>query len=164
MRRAAGGIQESDPSRYASEIRVVVFDFNGVCTPSHGEFLAESGSSLGPLRSGLAGVIGQIRKLKLVTVLLSNEFDREWLSTIEGIPAFDHVLVGTDNGICKPDRRAFQRVALVTGHRPEACLVIEDDETNLASAESIGCRGVLFDVGDAAGSWTRVLAACSLPS
>lgn len=145
----------------SQEIRVVVFDFNGVCTPSHREFLSDSSGAIPQLRPGLATTMVEIRDRDLVTVLLSNEFDSDWLSTIDGFPEFDHVLLGTDNGICKPDRRAFQRVALITGHRAEECLVIDDDEANLASAESIGCRVVLFDTYAPASSWTRVLAACS---
>ncbi|MGH1494031.1 MAG: HAD family hydrolase [Acidimicrobiales bacterium] len=141
-------------------VRVVVFDFDGVCTPSHHEFITDASGALAPLRPGLAGVVNEIKARGLVTVLLSNEFDRSWVSTIEDFPAFDHVLLGTDNGICKPDRRAFQRVGLVTGHRAEECLVIDDDETNLSSAVSIGCRGVLFDDENPAGSWERVLTAC----
>ncbi len=145
---------------HVPEIKVVVFDFNGVCTPSHHEFMSDDAGPIALLRPGLAAVIDEVQRRGLMSVLSSSEFDREWLSTIEGFPVFDHVLLGTDNGICKPDRRAFQRVALVTGYSPDECLIVDDDETNLTSAQSIGYKGVLFDTADPAGSWERVLEDC----
>lgn len=141
-------------------IHVVVLDYEGVCTPSHREFMS---GPLDPLRPELIEVVSELRERGCSVVLLSNEFDRAWLSSIDGMPRFDHVLVGSDNGICKPDRRAFQRALLVSDCPAGACLVVDDDETNVMSARSIGCQGVLFDTSDAPSSWRRVLAACLQP-
>lgn len=135
----------------------MVLDYDGVCTPSFRELVAEAGSVLAPLRSELSGVIDELRARGSQVALLSNEFDREWCADIEGFPAFDHIFVGSDNRIFKPDRRAFQRVLHVAKVQPAHCLVVDDNEDNCRVARSIGCAVVHFDPTDAAASWEAVL-------
>jgi len=141
---------------------VVVFDFDGVCTPSPGEFIA-SRNELATLRPTLAPVIAQLRDRGSQIALLSNEFDRAWMSDIEEFPEFDHVFVGSDNRIFKPDRRAFQRVLYAVGCDANGCLVIDDDETNCRVARSIGCHAIQFDPDDVTASWAAALAAGPAP-
>jgi len=136
---------------------VVVFDYEGVCTPSSREFIEHERGELRPLRPELCGVIEELRIRGAALVLLSNEFDREWVAAIEDFPHFDHILVGSDNRIFKPDRRAFQRVLHVLGCQPTACLMVDDDETNVRVARSIGCEAIQFDTEDIAGSWAKIL-------
>ncbi len=138
---------------------VVVFDYDGVCTPSSGEFIASETTPLPSLRPRLSSVITELRDRGATIVLLSNEFDRQWIAQTEGFPEFDHVLVGSDNKVFKPDRRAFQRVLHVTGCEAENCLVIDDDETNIRVARSLGCPSVLFDATNVESSWAAVLTA-----
>lgn len=135
---------------------VVVFDFDGVCTPSPGEFIA-SPTELATLRPTLAAVIAQLRDRGAQIALLSNEFDRAWMSDIGQFPTFDHVFVGSDNRIFKPDRRAFQRVLHAVGCDAGRCLVIDDDEANCRVARSIGCHAVHFDPADVTASWATAL-------
>ncbi len=142
---------------------VVVMDFDGVCTPSSQEFIADP-VGLGPLRAGLSTVVAAMRDHGLQVVLLSNEFDRAWADEIDGFPHFDHIAVGSDNKIFKPDRRAFQRALHLTRCRPEASLVIDDDPTNCRVARSIGCHAIEFDTTDVAGSWATVMATLGLPN
>jgi len=136
---------------------VVVFDYDGVCTPSSGEFIASRAMPLAPLRPLLSPVVAELRGRGSTIVLLSNEFDRDWIEQIDGFPEFDHVLVGSDNRIFKPDRRAFQRVLHATECEAARCLVIDDDEANVRVARSIGCEAVHFDPADVESSWTAVL-------
>lgn len=143
---------------------VVVFDYDGVCTPSAGEFIASEATPLPVLRPQLSSVVAELRERGSTIVLLSNEFNRQWISEIDDFPAFDHVLVGSDNRIFKSDRRAFQRVLHVTGCAAANCLVIDDDDTNVRVAQSIGCQTIHFDVDDAESSWTDVLAAAAASS
>ena len=138
--------------------RVIVLDFDGVCTPTAGEFI-EADGPLGTLRPGLESVIDTLRGRGSAIALLSNDFDRQWMVEINGFPQFDHVFVGSDNQIFKPDRRAFQRVLLTVGCDPNDCLVVDDDETNCRVARSIGCRTVRFDPKDVSTSWAAVLSA-----
>lgn len=135
---------------------VVVFDFDGVCTPSSSEFIANP-TGLGALRAELPSVIARFRERGTQIALLSNEFDRRWMTDIEGFPVFDYVFVGSDNQIFKPDRRAFQRVLLTVGCDARQCIVVDDDETNCRVARSIGCQAVHFEPADAASSWAAVL-------
>lgn len=147
---------------HPQDFEVVVFDFEGVCTPTAGEFIARSGE-VATLRPGLAAVIEQLRSRGVHIALLSNEFDRRWIASIDGFPDFDDVFVGSDNRIFKPDRRAFQRVLLAVGCDAHACLVIDDDETNCRVARSIGCAAIRFDPTDADVSWAAVLNASPTP-
>ena len=147
----------------AAAFDVVVFDYDGVCTPSAAEFIANETTPLGPLRPRLASIIAEFRKRRTIVVLLSNEFDRRWIPGIDGFPDFDHVFVGSDNRIFKPDRRAFQRVLHVTGCEARRCLVIDDDDVNVQVARSLGCSGVHFDVSNVADSWDAVLASADSP-
>jgi len=137
---------------------VVVFDFDGVCTPSTGEYVASSGE-IAPLRPSLSSVVQQLRDGGAQIALLSNEFDRRWITAIEGFPEFDHVFVGSDNRIFKPDRRAFQRVLLTVGCDADSCLVIDDDETNCRVARSVGCHAIRFDPTDVDETWLTILRA-----
>ena len=139
---------------------LVVFDYDGVCTPSAREFIEAGDVALDPIRPGLDGVIAAFRERGAAIALVSNEFDRSWMSMIDGFPEFDHVIVGSDNRIFKPDRRIFQRALRAAETVPNRCLVIDDDELNVRAARSVGCHAVEFDPDDAAGSWRRVLDAC----
>lgn len=138
------------------QIRLVVLDFDGVCTPSAGEFIG-SDTALPTIRPGLGSVVAKLRTRGASIVLLSNEFDRAWLSEIDGLPEFDNVFVGSDNNIFKPDRRAFQRALYVTENEPAQCLVVDDDLTNVTVAASIGCRAVHFDTTAVQRSWRTIL-------
>ncbi len=138
-------------------------DFEGVCTPSSNELIANPGG-LEALRSELPSVIARFRDRGTQIALFSNEFDRCWIDEIEGFPAFDHIFVGSDNRIFKPDRRAFQRVLLTVGCDAHLCLVVDDDETNCRVARSIGCQAIHFDPADVASSWAAVLDARPTPT
>lgn len=143
---------------------VVVFDYEGVCTPSAREYIGDEARRLPPLRPELSSVIAELRGRGTSTALLSNEFDRAWASQIDGLSDFDHIFVGSDNRIFKPDRRAFERVLYVVGCAPEQCLFVDDDEVNVRVARSIGCDAVHFDTSDVAASWAAVRSVCREPS
>ena len=138
--------------------KVVVLDFDGVCTPTSGELIA-AGGLLATLRPGLESVIAVLRERGSRIALLSNEFDRRWMVDIDGFPQFDYVFVGSDNQIFKPDRRAFQRVLLAAGCDPRECLVVDDDETNCRVARALGCPAIRFDPSDVVASWASIVTA-----
>ena len=54
----------------------------------------------------------------MAVAVLSNELDDDTVETHPVLRAVDHV-VACNTGIQKPDRRAFQRVLLLTGVGPE---------------------------------------------
>ena len=135
----------------------MVLDFDGVCTPTAGEFIAAE-RPLAMLRPELESVVTTLRRRGSEIALLSNDFDRRWMVDLPDFPRFEHVFVGSDNQIYKPDRRAFQRVLLAIGCEPNECLVVDDDQTNCRVARSIGCRSVHFDPLDVSVSWGAVLA------
>ncbi|MBR1799099.1 MAG: HAD-IA family hydrolase [Bacteroidales bacterium] len=56
----------------------------------------------------------------------------------------DHYVVSGDEGLVKPDPRLFQ-VLLNRYHlKPEECIFIDDNATNVASARALGMQGIVF--------------------
>ncbi len=131
----------------------LILDFDGVCTRSARELTADSASDGSELSGSIADIIRPeavaamttAKAAGMTTVVLSNDLDRSWLDGLELEECTDHVIVGSDNGIFKPDRRAFQRCLLVADCRPEWSLVVDDQADNIAVADSLGIRTVLFD-------------------
>lgn len=50
-------------------------------------------------------------------------------------------------GMVKPDRRIFDHVLSVLGARPEHVILIDDNDSNIAAARSLGLQTVHFRPG-----------------
>jgi len=140
---------------------LLVLDYGGVCTPSHREYLAadRDGIDIEHIRPECRDLVRQVSDAGISVVILSNEIDATAAGRSELPEGIDHVIACTDNGILKPDRRAFQRALLVGGCEPGRTLVVDDDDDNVRSARLLGIEAVEFDVDDPVGSWRRVAAA-----
>ncbi len=149
----------------------LILDFDGVCTKSSGELIAsqihgrDSGDASTSrqlsevIRPEAVHAMATAQAIGLTTVILSNELERAWLVGLELTDVTDHTIIGSDNGIFKPDRRAFQRCLLVTGCRANQTLLVDDNLDNIAVADSLGMRTVHFDTQSAASRancWTDV--------
>ena len=97
----------------------------------------------------------------ITVAVLSNELDDDTIETHPLLGAVDHV-VACNTGIQKPDRRAFQRVLLLTGIEAERTLVVDDAEDNVRGAEAAGTAALHFDVDDCAASWAAIRAELGL--
>jgi len=141
---------------------MVILDYGGVCTFTAAELIAqaEQGESPPPsthaVRPEAEVVMAAASQAGLTTVILSNELDRAWVDQIPVLATADHIVVGSDNGIYKPDRRAFQRCLLLTNCSPDRGIVVDDQPDNVTVAASLGLHTVLFDPAWVEGSWRKV--------
>lgn len=60
----------------------------------------------------------------------------------ELLARFDRVFLSHELGMRKPERRAFERVAAELGVAPRRILFLDDNEANLAGAQTVGMRTV----------------------
>lgn len=129
---------------------LVILDFGGVCVVADGtRDLAAS------------DLVEDARNDGIVVAVLSNELDDRTVTDEPVLQAVDHV-VACNTGIQKPDRRAFQRVLLLTGAAAEHTLVVDDSTDNVRGAEAAGITALRFDTGDRARSWAAVRGALGL--
>lgn len=57
---------------------------------------------------------------------------------------FEYILVSAEVRIAKPDPRVFRRMLTRLGAQPDDAVMIDDNPANIAGAESIGMKGILF--------------------
>ncbi len=123
---------------------LLVLDVGGVCIDEEG--------ATDPT---VAGVIDAAKERGLTVAVLSNELDNATIATHPLLQRVDHV-VSCNRGIQKPDRRAFQRVLLLTGIDADRTLVVDDAGDNVRGAQAAGTTALHFDVDDRAASWATV--------
>ncbi len=129
-------------------IELLVLDFDGVCTFSASELVDRAGVTLAAtVRPQAEEVVTLAQERGVAVAILSNELSRGWIDDVPLLGAVDHVVCCSDNGIYKPDRRAFQRCALLAGVLPEQTLVVDDHPDNVTVAASLGMEAILFDLG-----------------
>jgi len=104
-----------------------------------------------------------VQALEMQVAVLSNEIDREWVKQSSVLACVDHVIACSDNGILKPDRRAYQRALLVSGCAPERALFVDDEIDNVRGAQGAGLAVMLFDARAADASWAAIDAAIRRP-
>ncbi len=154
-----------------SGIRVLLLDYGGVCTPSPSEFVAaqrqDGGSSLSAprevMRPECRSVVTQAKAAGICVAILSNEINPKWADSVELLASVDHIIACSDNGVLKPDRRAYQRVLMVTGSSAEQVLFVDDEPDNVAGARAVGMEVLLFDTDRAAGCWDEIAQRLKLP-
>ncbi len=140
----------------AVSTRLLILDFDGVCTYSHHEIISNEidVAELSDLiRPSVQEIVVAAQAAGVVVTVLSNDLPRAWLDRVELLQRVDHVLLGTDNGILKPDRRAFQRCLLLTGAQAENTVLVDDHLDNVTVARSLGMIAFHFAAGF---DWTPV--------
>lgn len=133
---------------------LLILDFEGVCTPTVSQRIADP--ELPMEHSAAQPTVERARAAGLTVVILSNEIDPGWTATHPVLGEADHIVNCADNGIFKPDRRAFQRCLLLSGANAERTLVVDDDPDNVTVAASLGMTALRFDPDDVSGSWVAV--------
>ena len=123
---------------------LLVLDFGGVCVDADGT-----------TDPAVVDLIDAARRQDVTVAVLSNELDASTVASHPVLRAVDHV-VTCNTGIQKPDRRAFQRVLLLTGVEAGRTLVVDDSPDNVRGAEAAGTTALRFDTADRAGSWAAV--------
>ncbi len=142
-------------------LQLLILDFEGVCTRSGAELASADAplSLAAAVRAEAEPIVLDAQQRGVLVMILSNEINPEWAATVPLLASVDRVVACSDNGIFKPDRRAFQRCLLLSGVAAENTLVVDDHPDNIAVANSLGMHTVLFDPADAAASWLSVRAA-----
>ena len=140
---------------------LLVLDYGGVCTMSHRELVGAGLQTdrFNAERSECLRVVLAAQALGMQVAVLSNEIDRAWVEQSTLLAQVDHVLACSDNGILKPDRRAYQRALLISRCAPERTLFVDDEVDNVRGAQGAGLATMLFDTGDPVGSWSAIEAA-----
>ncbi len=73
------------------------------------------------------------------------DLDRKSDRLVSGVEShFSNVFKSYEEGLRKPDRRAFLNVLGKIKAMPEECVFVDDFQPNVASANEIGMKGVLF--------------------
>ncbi len=82
-----------------------------------------------------------------------------WYHLVEeelGLSRYLHwSFVSWDEGLRKPDRRAFARVAMRIGAEPSELVLIDDQQRNVDGALQAGWQGVRFTGAEALRGWLR---------
>ncbi len=143
---------------------MLLLDYGGVCTLSARECVAahdgDGGSSTvseqGATRPECRSVVAKARAAGVCVAILSNEIDRSWATSVPLLDEVDHIIACSDNGLLKPDRRAYQRALMVTGASADQVLFVDDEPVNVAGARAVGIEAMLFDVDRAADCWAEI--------
>ena len=155
------GIRENGVNCYD----LLILDYGGVCTMSHHELVeaAVPSDRFNAERHECLPFVLAVQALEIQVAVLSNEIDREWVKQSSVLACVDHVIACSDNGIYKPDRRAYQRALLVSRCVPERALFVDDEIDNVRGAQGAGLAAMLFDTLDAVASWAAIDAAIRRP-
>jgi putative hydrolase of the HAD superfamily len=98
------------------------------------------------------GVLRLIRRLrrryKLAVLSNSPPGLTRWLHSWKILDLFDVVFCSGDEGIMKPDPRAFARTLERLAVKPEEALFIDDTPEQVDAARVLGLRGVLFTTAE----------------
>jgi putative hydrolase of the HAD superfamily len=117
--------------------------------------LAERGVSVAPrglLKGLLAGcsvdheMLDVVRRLRLNGVpvaLVTNQFGRDCYAGFDLDELADIAVVSAEVGVRKPSRRIFATACERLAVTPDACVLVDDVELNLAGAVRLGIAGVL---------------------
>ena len=97
------------------------------------------------LNREVAGLISQLRRCARV-VVGTNTFDSHYAALAESghYAYFDAIYASNKMGVAKPAHEFYQRILDAEVCSPEEALFVDDVECNVAAAEAVGMRGVLF--------------------
>ena len=104
-----------------------------------------------PEIEGMTELVREVRdRYKKRVFLLSNisEYFVKNRNSVPSLSLFEKCIFSAEHGTVKPERRIFEILLDTCGILPDETLFIDDSEKNLAGAEAIGIKGILFK-GDA---------------
>ena len=128
--------------------QLLILDFDGVCTLSAAESIEHAidpGDDEAIVRSEASEIVRQAQSAGIPVYVLSNEVAPHLVDTLSILTSVDRVVLCSDNGIYKPDRRAFQRCLLLSGVEASEAVLVDDDPDNVKVARSLGVAAVHFD-------------------
>lgn len=87
-----------------------------------------------------------------------------WWETWELARHFDAMIDAGEEGLKKPARAIYERVARALDVSPDRCLFVDDLTVNLDGARRAGMRAFRFDVTDPGGSVSALLEMLGVPA
>lgn len=104
-----------------------------------------------PEIDGMSELVNTVREKFGRRVFLLSNISRYFVKNKDSVPSlslFEKCIFSAEHGTVKPERRIFEILLDTCGILPEETVFIDDSEKNLAGAEAIGIKGILFK-GDA---------------
>jgi putative hydrolase of the HAD superfamily len=92
--------------------------------------------------SAMHGALRAIRRAGFRTALLSNSWGANDYPRHLFPELFDAVVISSEAGMRKPERRIFLHATGLLGLEPAECIFIDDIEANVLAAEAVGMVGV----------------------
>jgi epoxide hydrolase-like predicted phosphatase len=81
-------------------------------------------------------------KIAIISNVAQYSFDQ--LFNKEEQQLFDEIILSGNEKVSKPDSRIFEIALERLGEQPENCVMIDDAPENIAAAEKLGLRGILY--------------------
>ncbi len=103
--------------------------------------------TLGPFIEGTIAIHSELIEAGIPTYAITNFSWEKWVSCLGSWPfleKFDGVIVSGLERLVKPDPRIYRLFCERFAQAPEACVFIDDNANNAASARSIGMKAVHF--------------------
>lgn len=112
------------------------------------------------VRPDAVATVEAARAAGIAVSLLTNDMRAfhgpTWEQGVDFLRLIDHIADCSDTDILKPDPRAFERAADMTGVGYDRTLFVDDQPLNVAGAEAVGLDTIWFDIAKPADSWARV--------
>ena len=98
------------------------------------------------------GVLKLIRRLhgnyKLAVLSNSPPGLAQWLAEWNVLHPFDVVFCSGDEGIAKPDTKAFELTLERLGVKPDEAVFVDDTRQHVEAAQELGLQGILFTTAE----------------
>ena len=102
---------------------------------------------LGGAIDGTVAIVAELRAKGVPLYALSNWSAETFpvaLVRYDFLGWFEQIVISGEMGITKPDRRIFEHLLGLHGLHPTETLFIDDVQANVAGAEAVGIKGLLY--------------------
>ncbi len=99
------------------------------------------------IKPGIVELISTLAQKHRV-VLFSNASAEQLLPVMKHLGLdrlFEKIFVSSDLKLMKPDPEAYLAVTKELGIEPQECVMIDDSQRNVDSAEALGMQGIVFE-------------------
>jgi len=95
---------------------------------------------------GMDPLIRELKAMGYNIYLLSNAPTslHKYIHTLPGMDCFSGTLVSADYALLKPQPEIYEKLCLLFSLKPEECIFIDDNITNIAGAYTCGIKGIQF--------------------
>src|SRR3989338_2427769 len=98
-----------------------------------------------PLNLELFELIKKLKNnYKIAALSDAHEASVESRRTEKFLSSFDEMIFSNEHGIAKPDKRIFEITTKKIGLLPSECVFIDDKETHVKAANTLGFHAILF--------------------